>query len=152
MGLAFCTAFSIHQHSSFLSHVSAPSNTLYLELVLEINGWHRHSVSISFDVNSLAQFNHLWLCYVSKSYFAAPEYPNPIKASVAARDHRYMKLKVKAFGLCFVFDQDVEEFIRSSSEFISKDLASDKLSVKPIIKRNSDYDLPYEQPHKKRVR
>ncbi|KAH9725644.1 Disease resistance-like protein DSC1 [Citrus sinensis] len=128
MGLAFCTAFSIHQHSSFLSHVSAPSNTLYLELVLEINGWHRHSVSISFDVNSLAQFNHLWLCYVSKSYFAAPEYPNPIKASVAARDHIYMKLKVKAFGLCFVFDQDVEEFIRSSTaqktsqvtQFVSK--------------------------------
>lgn len=100
-------------------------------------------------MNSLAQSNHLWLCYVSKSYFASPEYPNPIKASFAARDHRYMKLKVKAFGLRFVFDQDVEEFIRSSSEFISEDLASGRLSVKPVIKRSSDYDLPCEQPHPK---
>lgn len=118
---------------------------------MKINGC-QNSVSISLDVNSLAQSNHLWLCYMPKSYFTAPECPTHIQVSFATSDHQYMELKFKECGLCLVVDQDVEEFKRTSSQFISEELASDRLSLKPVIKRSSDYDLPYEQPHPKRVR
>lgn len=104
MGPAFCTAFSRHRRSSLFSHVWAPSNTLYLELIVKINGY-QNSVSISFDANSLTQSNHLWLCYMSKSYFTAPECPTHIQASFAVSDHQYMELKVKECGLCLGNDR-----------------------------------------------